>query len=397
MISEKELLDLLAELESFRVERTTSTADTAKFSEAVCAFANDMPGSRLPGFLLIGADDKTGAPTGLTVTDALLLNLAALTSDGNILPPPAISVYRITLGLGLGDIAIVEVQPSNLPPVRFKQRVWIRRGPRKALANETEESILIERRTAAARSFDAQPCVDASLSDLSLDLFTGNYRRLAVDPEILAENHRPVDQQLASLRFFDLARHSPTYAGIIVFSQDTLRWLPNAYIQFVRFDGAGMDSEVTSEKLFQGDLLTVARELNSFISLITNQRPVRRTAIEESIVSDYPEVALREFVMNAILHRSYEAPAPVRFYQYSDRIEIQNPGPLYGVARPDNFPMLTSYRNPILAEALKTLGAINRFGRGVERAKAALLRNGNPPPPFTFGDTHFGVTVWALT
>ena len=184
MITEQDLLVLLADFQSFRIKRTTSTTDTAKFSEAVCAFANDMPGAGLPGFLLIGADDKTGAPTGLTVTDQLLQNLAALSSDGNVLPAPA--------------IAIVEVQPSNLPPVRYKQRVWIRRGPQKALANEAEESILIERRTAAARSFDALPCVDASLSDLSLDLFTNSYRQLAVDPGIIAENHRPVEQQLVS-------------------------------------------------------------------------------------------------------------------------------------------------------------------------------------------------------
>jgi ATP-dependent DNA helicase RecG len=111
------------------------------------------------------------------------------------------------------------------------------------------------------------------------------------------------------------------------------------------------------------------------------------------MVSDYPEIAIRELLLNAILHRSYEAAAPVRFYQYSDRIEIQNPGPLYGVARPENFPGQTSYRNPVLAEALKTLGAINRFGRGVERARAALEKNGSPAAEFFFGDTYFGATI----
>ena len=94
-----------------------------------------------------------------------------------------------------------------------------------------------------------------------------------------------------------------------------------------------------------------------------------------------------------MLHRAYEAPAPVRFYQYSDRIEIQNPGPLYGEARQDNFPTQTSYRNPVLAEAMKTLGAINRFGRGVARAQSALEKNGSPPAQFIFGKTHFGVTT----
>ncbi|MBL8241739.1 MAG: putative DNA binding domain-containing protein [Bryobacterales bacterium] len=395
MITEEQLLELLADKESFRVERTTSTTDTAKFSEAVCAFANDMPGARLPGYLVIGAHDKTGAPSGLTVTDELLRNLAALATDGNILPAPALSVFSFSLPSGAGDIAVVEVQPSDLPPVRYKQRIWIRRGPRKALANETEESLLIERRTDAARTFDARPCIGAALADLSLDLFTNSYRHLAVDPDIIEENHRPIEQQLASLRFFDLSRNCPTYAGILLFAQDALAWLPNAYIQFVRFDGTTLDTDVLNEKTFQGDLLSVVQDLNSFVKLLTTQRPAQISAIQESIVSDYPVVALRELLLNAILHRSYEAPAPVRFYQYSDRIEIQNPGPLYGLARQDNFPTQTSYRNPVLAEALKTLGFINRFGRGVERARAALAKNGNPSPSFTFGENHFGVTIWS--
>jgi ATP-dependent DNA helicase RecG len=98
----------------------SSVNDNAKFSQAICAFANDMHGSRLPGFLLVGADDKTGAPSGLKATDELLRNLAGLVSDGNILPPPAVVVYRVALSSGRGDIAVVEVQPSELPPVRYK-------------------------------------------------------------------------------------------------------------------------------------------------------------------------------------------------------------------------------------------------------------------------------------
>jgi ATP-dependent DNA helicase RecG len=393
MISEAELVDLLADLESFRVERTISTTNTDKFCEAICAFANDRAGCGLPGFLLIGADDKTGSPSGLKVSDGLLRNLSGLVSDGNILPPPAISVYRIPLSSGNGEIAVVEVQPSDLPPVRYKGRTYIRRGPRKGIANDSEEKLLVERRTAAARTFDAQPCIGASLLDLALELFTGNYRPVAIDEETIAENHRPIEHQLASLRFFDPARNYPTYAGMILFAKDLLSWLPNAYVQYVRFDGENMAADVGDEKRFQGDLLSVIRDLNSFVKLITVTRPVRSTALQESTISDYPEIAIREFLMNAVLHRSYELPSPVRFYEYSDRIEIQNPGPLYGMARPENFPRQTSYRNPVLAEAMKTLGAVNRFGRGVERAQVALGRNGSAPAEFIFGDLYFGVTV----
>ncbi|MBM3735784.1 MAG: hypothetical protein FJW39_08365 [Acidobacteria bacterium] len=85
----------------------------------------------------------------------------------------------------------------------------------------------------------------------------------------------------------------------------------------------------------------------------------------------------------------------LRFAQ--DRIEISSPGPLYGAVTPGNFPAQTSYRNPVLAEAMKTLGAVNRFGRGVERARAAMARNGNPPPEFEFGDTYLKVTMRILS
>jgi ATP-dependent DNA helicase RecG len=115
--------------------------------------------------------------------------------------------------------------------------------------------------------------------------------------------------------------------------------------------------------------------------------------LEETSVADYPEVAVRELLVNAVLHRSYEAAAPVFLYQFADRIEIHNPGPLYGEARPENFPTQTSYRNPILAEAMRTLGAVNRFGRGVIRAQDALKRNGNPQATFQFGETFFVATL----
>ena len=393
MITETELLALLFDLESFRVERTTTTSDTSKFGQAVCAFANDITGSRQPGYLLIGADDRTGKPSGLIVSDELLRNLAALITDGNILPAPAIAVYRVQLSAGNGDIAVVEVQPAELTPVRYRGIAWIRRGPRRGVANEMEESLLIERRTAAARTFDALPCVGTSLSDLALDLFTITYRPLAIDAETIIENHRPIEHQLASLRFFDLARNYPTHAGIILLGKQPVYWLPNAYVQYVRFDGTDRASEVLSEKRFQGDLINMVRDLRTFIGLITSSRPVRSSPLEEVTISDYPEVAIRELLINALLHRSYEAPAPIHFYHYADHIEIQNPGPLYGAARPSNFPTQTSYRNPIIAEALRTLGAVNRFGRGVERAQNALARNGSGPAVFTFGDTYFAVRV----
>ena len=393
MIAEPELLALLADVESFRVERTVSTADTAKFCEAVCAFANDIPNSGKPGFLLIGADDKTGVPSGLTVTDSLLQLLSGLGADGNILPAPALVAYKVALSSGAGDIAVVEVQPSKIPPVRYKTKVYIRRGPRKGVANESEERILSERRTANALTYDAQPCHGSSLTDLALDLFTTGYRPLAVDAEVIAENGRPVEVQLASLRFFDLGHNCPTHAGVLLFGKSVRDYEEFAFILFVQYEGTDMGSDIVRNREFNGDLLSMLRELDRFAKELPAARPIADTALQEKVVYDYPPAALRELLMNAVLHRAYDQPSYVRVLQFRDRIEIQSPGPLYGLATPANFPRQTSYRNPVIAEAMKTLGFVNRFGRGVERAQKALEANGSPPAAFEFGDTFFGVTI----
>lgn len=393
MIGETELLRLMADLESVSVERTVSVNDTNKFSEAVCAFANDMAGTRLPGYLLVGVDDRTGRPDGLTVTDQMLQNLAALGTEGNILPAPALIAHRIRLSSGEGDIAVVEVQPSELPPVRYKGRVYIRRGPRKGIANEAEESILMERRTAAALTFDASPCLGSSLEDLALDLFITNYRPSAIDAEVIEENHRSIEHQLASLRFFDLRKSVPTYAGIVLFAKDPRQWLPDNFIQYVRYEGTDMSGDILAERRISGDLYSMLRELKDFAAALPITRPVAVSSMQERMDSDYPAAALREFLYNAVMHHAFEAPSFIRVLQFDDRIEIQNPGPLYGFANRANFPQQTSYRNPVIAEAMKVLGFVNRYGRGIERAQLTLAKNGNPPAEFLFGDTYFGVIM----
>lgn len=97
------------------------------------------------------------------------------------------------------------------------------------------------------------------------------------------------------------------------------------------------------------------------------------------------------------MHRDYESNTPIKFYQYTDRIEIVNPGGLYGNARPENFPTVNDYRNPVIAEAMKVLGFVNRFNRGIARVQRELEENGNPVPVFDYQRMGvFGVTVFEM-
>jgi len=117
---------------------------------------------------------------------------------------------------------------------------------------------------------------------------------------------------------------------------------------------------------------------------VAQKRPIPVSVLREETVSKYPYWATRELLMNAVMHRDYETNAPVQFYEYDDRIEVLNPGGLYGKVSPDNFPNVSDYRNPYIAEAIKILGYVNRFSRGIYRVQKELVENGNGEAKFDF-------------
>jgi ATP-dependent DNA helicase RecG len=383
MLTEDQLKALMSELESDTVERTESVNNTDKFGQAICAFANDLPNHRKPGYLLIGVKDD-GTLAGIKVTDNLLKNLASIRSDGNILPQPMLHVAKFALPGG--DVAVVEVHPSDLPPVRYKGTVHIRVGPRKAIANEQEERVLTERRMALAKSFDAQPCTESKIEDLALGQFDA-YRREAVDADTIAANHRSIEQQLASLRLYDPDRRCPTHAGLLLVGKNPRFYLPGAYVQYLELPGTSLTEIPNDQAEVSGDLHTIVKELEGRLRLLIKTSMVKLSPLQEKQVPNYPEAAIRELLMNAVMHRNYNSNSPIRFYAFADHIEIQSPGGLYGEATAQNFPTRNSYRNPVIAEALKSLGFVNRFGYGVQRAQALLADNGNPPAVFEF-DAH---------
>jgi ATP-dependent DNA helicase RecG len=171
------------------------------------------------------------------------------------------------------------------------------------------------------------------------------------------------------------------------------RWLPGAYIQFLRVEGNTLAAPVTNDRELYGDLLTVLRELDALVDAHLMHFPVADSSLHERSVESYPRVAVRELLMNAVMHRDYASTAPLRVTWLEDRLEIQSPGGLYGEASPANFPRQTSYRNPVVAEALKALGYVNRYGRGVLRAQDALANNGNPPAEFQFDAGYVLATI----
>jgi len=384
-LNDQELLDLLNDTESDRAERKESFKGEVpkKARQAVCAFANDLPGHNQPGVLFIGAKDN-GEPSGMEVTDELLRSLADMKTDGNILPLPVLSVEkRILKG---AEMAVVTVMPSDMPPQKYDGRIWIRTGPRRALANEQEERILNEKRRYKNLPFDIYPLPSAKLSDLSRVIFENEYLPQAFAQDVLEANGRSYEERLASCRMIVAPDDTtPTVMGLLAMGKQPQDFLPGAYIQFLRIDGTELSDPVIDEEEIGGSIADMLRRTEEKLKAHNRIAIDITSAATHQIDTPYPQAAIQQILYNAVLHRTYESTnAPVRVYWFNDRIEINSPGGPYGNVTVENFgkPGMTDYRNPNIADVLKTFGFVQAFGRGIATARRAMESNGNPAPEF---------------
>lgn len=384
-LSDADLEVLLTDLESELVERKESLRGNAPRAvrEAVCAFANDLPDHRKPGVVFVGADDA-GRPTGLPITDELLLQLSDVGTDGNIVPTPRMSVEKRVLSGK--PVAVVSVSPSDIPPVRYRGRICIRIGPRRAYAGSSDERLLAEKRKHRDRHFDSLPVEGARLSDLLLLTFEHEYLPRAVDADTIAANDRTLEERLAALKFIaSIHDPTPTIAGLLTLGRKPQDFLPGAYIQFLRVEGVEWGGPIVDEVRCAGPLALLLQHLDSQLSGHNRVAVDIASGFREKRVATYPPGALQQLTRNAVMHRTYEdTNSPVQVYWFDDRVEINSPGGAYGEVTPESFgvPGVVDYRNPILAEMMKVQDLVQRFGFGIQLARRELAENGNPPPEF---------------
>ncbi len=386
--SDAELEELARGFESELVEFKASAADRSALRRNICAFANDLANRGRPGVIYVGLS-ADGLCARLPITDELLRQLAGLHRE--MVPVPTTFVERRTVR-GC-EVAVVTVEPSKNPPVRYEGRVWVKSGPTVRLATLEEERRLAERRRAGDLPYDHRPADSARLEDLDVDYIRTQYLPRAVAPDVLEQNQRSLEAQLVALK---LTREGkPTWGGLLGFGRDPQAWLPGAYVQWVRFEGTDPSAPVRDRKELTGKLEDVLRRLDELFEVHVAFRSAPAAASVDFPHPDYPLVALQQLARNAVMHRTYEGThAPIRVYWYSDRVEIQNPGGLYGQVNSENFGTgVTDYRNPLVAEIMHHLGFAQRFGIGLFLARKALQENGNPPPKFEFPGSHVAVTL----
>lgn len=249
------------------------------------------------------------------------------------------------------------------------------------MATLDNERRLSEKRRAADLPYDMRSVQDTSIDDLDKQRFQEEYLPAAVNRDIIQADEREPGEQMRALDLLG-ADGKATPTGLLLVGRDPRHWFPGAYIQFVRRGGREITDPVLHQKEIDGTLQNQAIRLGEILEIqvkvameFENGRHVERP--------DYPMAALHELARNALIHRSYEGTnAPVRISWFEDRVEIHNPGGPFGKVSAETFGDLgvTDYRNPRIAEAMKYMGFMEKFGSGIQVAKKALRDNGNPDP-----------------
>ena len=306
------------------------------------------------------------------------------------MPPPSLNVEKRVLQDK--EIAVVTVQPSDSPPVRYKGTIYIRIGPRRGIATAQDESILNERRRSGDIPFDLHPIPTAGISDLNLAQFENEYLPQAVAADILEANERASEARLAATKMIAAVdEQTATVLGILVLGKNPQDFLPGAYVQFLRINGSELADDIIDSEEIRGAIPDLLRRLDEKLTAHNRTAVDFTTSNIEQKTEFYPIPALQQIARNAVMHRTYEAThAPIHVYWFNDRIEIFSPGGAYGVVTAANFgnPGIIDYRNPNLAEAMKNLGYVQRFGVGIQTAKRRLAEAGHPEPSFEVKDNY---------
>jgi predicted HTH transcriptional regulator len=286
------------------------------------------------------------------------------------------------------NVLAVQVYPSNTRPHYLERLgpdagVFIRVGS----TNRRAEALQIEelKRWNRMDSFDEQAVPD--LKSEAIDFRAAS--------EFFAPYRQLTSQAWSTLRITTehQGRQVPTIGGLLLFGRDRFARFPDAWIQAGRFAGSNRARLLDSVEIRSflpraaDEAIAFARKHLTLESIIEGVRREDRWSV--------PLVAIREALMNAIVHADYaQQGAPIRLALFDDRIEIENPGLLpFGLTIEDIRQGVSKLRNRVIGRVFHELHLIEQWGSGIQRMTSACQEAGLDAPKLEEIGMHFRVTI----
>ena len=378
-----DLTELLKRPEGKTLEFKRDLSSAAGVLRTVVAFANTAG-----GIVLIGVEDGTRHVRGIADPLSLEERLANLLSDGiapHLMPDIEVLPWRST------NVLAVQVYPSPSRPHYLKASgvaagVYVRVGSTNRRADD--ELVAELRRASLGKPFDEQamPGLDTEALDF----------RAASECFAPIRKLKKADLETLRLLVPHQGRKVPSIGGVLLFGRDLdvrQAHFPDAWIQAGRFAGTDKTRIVDSAAL-HGPLPKV---IEGAIEFVTKHglHGFDIGALRRTDTWSLPPVALREAIVNAVVHADYaQRGAPIRVAIFDDRVEIENPGLLPpGLTVEDLRRGVSKLRNRVVGRVFQELGLIEQWGSGIQRMSAACRDAGLPVPALEEIGTRFRVTL----
>ena len=269
---------------------------------------------------------------------------------------------------------------GNQAPYTYDGRAYIRSGDEDNKMSQKEyEEILLKNKKS---KWDEEICKFAKLGDIDQKKINwylhqrDNKRNISGNIKISKKN------LIENLKILSNGR--PTNAGILFFGKYPQKFFVNARLHLVCFDGnKNTDSTIDSLEC-DGVLWEMVEMAEKFIKRnikISGERTENFRRIEKF---EYPIKAMREAIINALVHRNYEENGNVRVFIFDNRIEVINPGRF-----PDGVTPGKPKHNPVnalLCQYFYDVGYIEKYGSGIALINDLAKQHGIVKPKYKFND-----------
>ena len=367
-MTKKELKDLIKERE--HVELKSSLSLINEIIEAVSAFSNTEGGK-----IIVGVSNN-GKVLGVEIGKGTIENLAntiAQNTDPKI--QPMIKVETIDKK----KVIIIEVKESLDKLVLSFGRPFKRVGKSSPKMSKDEYERLILEKHKEKLQFDKDVCEEAEIEDIDNKKVKAYLKLREKNRNISSKIKLPIKQLLINIKA--VTKIKPTNAGILFFAKDPLKFISHAQLRLVRIKGVKIYDNILDRLDCNGTLWEMVDAGEDFIRKnirLLGFRTDKSFRREDRF--EYPIRALREAIINGLIHRDYFNPADVRVFIFDDRVEVVSPGPFpKGVTpeKPEHRPV-----NKILSQLMYDIGYIEKYGSGIYLENELCLKNGNEKPVY---------------
>jgi len=366
--------------------------DILSLARTMVSFANTSG-----GLIIIGADPKEKTIVGVNIYGSKSIEKDMVKIGQDRCSPPVIPEVAIRK-VGRKNIVAVSVKAGKNKPYYAEGHCYIRDGQHVRVAASGEIQSMSPGRKLFKKGVggDSLPVEKATYNDLDSakieDYIEKRKKRFKsekdISTKILLENIGILVRRNGSLL--------PSTAGLLLFGKDPQRFLWSSSVNMAKFKGTDKAGSIIDRKELRATIPEMIDEAQQFVV-----RHMKLSGMFEGLkrldLPEYPLVAVREAVANAIVHRDYNfKEACIRIFMFDDRIEIYTPGGLPGPVTVENMEYTQYSRNKIIVEALLLMeGYIEKLGTGVRRIKKAAQENGLKEPKFVETGVDFILTLFA--